>query len=513
MSTKPPTPLEFETEPKLLGLLSQLPIVMWTTDRQLCFTSSTGAGLEKLGLRPQQAIGTSMYEFFRTKDHNFPAIQAHLAALEGQSGKFEQEWLSSTFRSFVEPLYDAHGQIYGCLGIALDVTDSKAHEYALQRDQQRMREEMLEQSAKLSASHARLQSESAERVRTQEALQREQQFNAHIVSATPSLISALAPDGTTRAINPSVTKVLGYTPEEILGQNWWHLVYPGKDYCQVEQLFKDLEKGPVKDYPMVVTTKHGQKRTISWNSANRRDAGGNLTEIIGIGVDITAHKQLEKALRDRQQVLRQMLDAYERDRRLISMEIHDGLIQQMTGAVMQMQAADVKIAQNPTRAKEQLGQAVQMLRECIAEARRLMSGLRPPVLDEEGVVAAIDYLVQELRKEIHDVTFVNTTQFERLAAPLENTLFRITQESINNLRRHSHASQAAIRLSDEDHQIHLMVRDDGVGFDQKSVSPDRFGLKGIIERAELLGGSAHITSSPGDGTTVDVFLPKIDALE
>jgi signal transduction histidine kinase len=264
---------------------------------------------------------------------------------------------------------------------------------------------------------------------------------------------------------------------------------------------------------MCVTTKLGQKRAISWNSANRRDADGNLTEIIGIGSDITEHKQLEGALRERQQILRQMLDAYERDRRLISMEMHDGLIQQMTGAVMQMQAADIKIEHNPARAKEQLGQAVLMLRECIAEARRLMSGLRPPVLDEDGVVAAIEYLVEELRKDMAEVSFENTTTFDRLAAPLENTLFRITQESINNLRRHSQAQQAAIRLSDEDHQIHLMVRDDGVGFDQKEVSPDRFGLKGIVERAELLGGSAHITSSPGHGTSVDVFLPKIDALE
>ena len=513
MSVDKPESNNAASDERLLKLLDQLPVVVWTTDCDLRFTSSTGAGLSSLGLRPGQAVGVSLYEFFRTKDRNFPAIRSHLAALEGISGSFEQEWLGNTYRSFVEPFRDADEKIIGCLGISLDVTDSKANEFALRSAQEQLHEEILEKSARLSESHAQLETESEERRKAQQALEREQEFNAHIVSNTPSLISALTLDGITTFINPAVTKVLGYLPEEIIGKNWWEICYPGKDFQQVEKLYQDFEKGPVKDYPMVVTTKYGAKRVISWNSANRPESDGTIKEVIGIGSDITDSLHLEKSLRDRQQVLRQMLDAYERDRRLISMEMHDGLIQQMTGAVMELQSANAKLDKNPTRAAEQMKKSEFMLQECIAEARRLMSGLRPPVLDEEGVVAAIEYLAEELRKDISDVSFESTAEFDRLAAPLENTIFRITQESINNLRRYSNAKQAAIRISDEEDQVHLLIRDDGVGFNLEEVPPDRFGLKGIRERCELLGGTAHITSVPGEGTTVDVFLPKIDAWE
>lgn len=513
MSAENPDSENSDSEQRLLKLLGQLPVVIWTTDCDLRFTASTGAGLSTLGLRPGEAVGVSLYEFFRTRDQNFPAIQSHLVALEGNSSTFEQEWLGNTYRSFVEPFKDAAGEVIGCLGISFDITETKVSEFALRSAQEQLHVEILEQSEKLTASHEQLKTEAAKRRKTQQALQREQEFNAHIISNTPSLISALSPEGNTRFINPAVTQVLGYTADEIIGKNWWQLCYPGKDYKQVEKLYEDLKQGPVSNYQMVVTTKEGAKRTISWSSANRLEPDGTLSEVVGIGTDITNSQQMEQSLRHRQQILRQMLDAYERDRRLISMEMHDGLIQQMTGAVMELQSAHVKLEKNPARAKEQLEKSEAMLQECISEARRLMSGLRPPVLDEAGVIAAIEYLVEELRNDISDVSFESTATFDRLAAPLENTLFRITQESINNLRRYSNAKQAAIRLSDEDHQVHLLIRDDGVGFNLEDVPPDRFGLKGIRERCELLGGTAHISSVPGEGTTVDVFLPKIDALE
>ncbi len=136
------------------------------------------------------------------------------------------------------------------------------------------------------------------------ALESEKAFTTHIVSAAPTLICALAPDGSTLSVNDAVCRVTEYSRQEILGQNWWPLFYPGKEYAQVEQLYKDFDMlGQVTNYEMTLTTKHGEQRVISWNSVNRYDDQGNLQEIIGIGADITEQKQAEAAVRELNQDL------------------------------------------------------------------------------------------------------------------------------------------------------------------------------------------------------------------
>ncbi|OLP16744.1 hypothetical protein BST81_19920 [Leptolyngbya sp. 'hensonii'] len=117
----------------------------------------------------------------------------------------------------------------------------------------------------------------------------------------------IATDGTTNSINQAVTQVTGYSAQELIGQNWWQIFYPGEEYQQVEQLFQDFEMGQVIDYEMTLTTRTGQKRVISWNSVNRWDEKGALIEVFGIGVDVTARKRAEEALR--QQARRELLVA------------------------------------------------------------------------------------------------------------------------------------------------------------------------------------------------------------
>jgi two-component system, cell cycle sensor histidine kinase and response regulator CckA len=125
-------------------LVELLPGLVWTTDQRLRFTSSNGAGLSALGLRPGQVIGMALEEYFGRSDPGFPPLAAHRAALQGRSSEFQQIWAGRTFRCFVDPLLGPDGEVRGTTGIALDVTDQKRAERAL-----REREEELTQAQRL----------------------------------------------------------------------------------------------------------------------------------------------------------------------------------------------------------------------------------------------------------------------------------------------------------------------------------------------------------------------------
>ena len=138
--------------------------------------------------------------------------------------------------------------------------------------------------------------QTSERARVEVALRAERDHSQQIIHGTPSIICGIAPDGTTLFINPAGEQTTEYQVEELVGRNWWQTFYPGEAYRQVEQLHHDFQQGNVRDYDMVMTTKSGEKRTITWNSLNRFDSAGQLVEIIGFGHDVTTRKQVEAEL-------------------------------------------------------------------------------------------------------------------------------------------------------------------------------------------------------------------------
>jgi signal transduction histidine kinase len=209
-----------------------------------------------------------------------------------------------------------------------------------------------------------------------------------------------------------------------------------------------------------------------------------------------------------QQLLRHLLDLQERDRKLTAFEIHDGLAQLITGVLMKLQALDACKELLPSSIAGPLQEAMQLIQESNQEARRLIGGLQPPMLDELGIVAALEYLIEELRRRHPAVVeFHSQLSRPRLEPPLESALFRIAQESLNNAIRHSQSPRILVELHSIDGSVRLCVRDWGAGFDPQNVGNEHFGLRGIRERARLLGGTATIQSVRGQGTTVTVELP------
>ena len=133
------------------------------------------------------------------------------------------------------------------------------------------------------------------------------------------------------------------------------------------------------------------------------------------------------------------------------------------------------------------------------------------MLDEYGIVPAIEHLIEDhLASGGAEVDFISSVAIHRLARPLESALFRIVQETLGNIRRHSKSKHVRLELRHDGPFVRLTVEDMGVGFEPDKVGADHFGLRGIRERARLLGGRADIRSKPGRGTTVLVELPMLE---
>ncbi len=224
--------------------------------------------------------------------------------------------------------------------------------------------------------------------------------------------------------------------------------------------------------------------------------------------EVEQRQKTQEALEHEQRSLTRLLQASDHERRLIGYEIHDGLAQQLAAAIMHLQMHESRRSESPEQADDELHAAAESLRQAHSEARRLIRDVRPPVLDESGIEAALYSLVQSVeRPEGPRVEFQCVVRFDRLPAVLENAIYRMAQQAVTNACQYSQSERLKVSLFQEGDLLHLEVQDWGIGFDPKTVPDDRFGLEGIRERARLLGGELAVESEPGKGTYIRVTLP------
>ena len=312
-------------------------------------------------------------------------------------------------------------------------------------------------------------------------------------------------------VNATFAKMLGYAPEELAGKGYNEFTHPDDVRAQ-KTILEELFRG---ERDKIVLEKRYIHRDggIIWGRLNVsliHDADGAPIYGIAIIENITEKKQSAEAIQKEQQLLRRIIDLHERDRQITAYEIHDGMAQQVAAALLHLGAFRRLRDCDAIAAEQSLDAASKLMSQCADEARRLISGLRPLVLDEYGIVEAIDYLVCENRERSGmRIDFLHDVRFKRLAPPLESAAFRIVQEALANACRHGQSEIVIVELTQSEDRLHIKVRDQGPGFDPSAVGESCFGLRSIRERARLLGGRAEIESAPGSPTVVNVELPVV----
>ena len=195
---------------------------------------------------------------------------------------------------------------------------------------------------------------------------------------------------------------------------------------------------------------------------------------------------------------------------MVAYDIHDGLIQMIVGVRFQLSNYAAHRRTAPSEAEGELQKGLDQLGAAIAEARRVIEGLRPFALDELGLVTTLQEFAQGLAEDSGwDLEFQVSPPDLRAPTAIETTAFRIAQEALTNARKYAEADRVLVRISAENGHLSVEVRDWGRGFDPASVLARResVGLAGIRERARLLGGHCTIESEPGRGASIQAVLP------
>jgi signal transduction histidine kinase len=199
------------------------------------------------------------------------------------------------------------------------------------------------------------------------------------------------------------------------------------------------------------------------------------------------------------------------ERNRIAREIHDTLAQAFTGILIQLGVARRIVSQQPEEAWELVGRVEQLARQGLAEARRSVWALQPQATEYRDLATALPHAVEQLISSTPVRAHVSVHGTPRpLPADVGMNLLRIGQEAVNNTLRHAHAHELFIALTFDDDQVRLCIRDDGQGFDlRQQEEGGGFGLIGMRQRAERIGGQLTLSSEPGQGTEVAVTAPAV----
>ncbi len=449
-----------QTEDRLLHLaVTGAPIALSMIDRSGAISLSIGKGAERLTRPRSTIIGRSIYEVYAGAPQ---VLRNFERALQGEAFEDHVRLDGVMFDSHYFPVRDEQGQVQRVIVVSTDVTDQKKAEEAL-----------VESEARFST------------------IFQEAGIGIVIEDAQGRILDS----------NPKFLSMLDYTLEE-LRQRWFSEVTHPQDVELSQKFFDELVSGKRESYQIVkrYLRKDGE---VVWGrmiTAMVRTPDGKPRFMIGTVEDITAQKQIEADLIE---VQRRLLQEREMERLHLAQELHDGPLQDIIGVSYQLEALEDALEEESDLA--QLRVTKSALEELTRTVRAICGELRPPALAPFGLEKAIRSHVQSFQETHPEYRVVLNLAHDRHILPEETrlALFRIYQESMNNILRHAQASTIWVRFLMDEEQAVLEIQDDGKGF----LMPERgldlareghLGLVGAIERAEAAG--ENWKSSPNRAT-------------
>ncbi len=357
-----------------------------------------------------------------------------------------------------------------------------------------------------------------------ELIGKNQELDA-IVHTAPDIIFSRQPDGSRDYISDRFYDYTGADPGSANGFGWLDYVHEeDKDQAMLHWM-RCVESGA--NYESEYRIRSAEK-TYRWFRARAvpiRDDGGKIIKWYGICSDIHDSKMLEQSIRDNAAQLEKMVDTrtdelrrlsvrlmtmQDQERRRIARDLHDGLGQELAVAKMVL---DKMFLQKPPQPQEETWvQASAIIDRAIQEVRTMSHLLHPPLLDEVGLQSALGWYVEGLAKRsgIETLLEVRPTDFPRLSPDIETAVFRIVQEALTNVFRHSGAKKVCITLTQKDENIVVAVLDDGKGIDDRiaELRPESVGvgIGGMKQRAREFGGELRLTNHE-PGTLVELLIP------
>ena len=483
-----------------------------------------------LGYTEAELLGKTVWDFMHEDDIAENKRSYERLMMEGIPFKLERRliredrsiiWVDAS----VSPIRDAEDKPQSAVAVEVDITGRKQAEEALQQLNLQLEERVLSRTAKLRAVNQTLREEIAERKKAEDALRKSEaaareneEKLSTLFELLPVGISFLDTQGQIIQMNSALANMLKLSKDQVSDQ-----IYKSRTYIRANGTLmsptefasrRALEEG--KTVYNVETGVVMENNEVVWTSVSAAPVAVADVGTVVVTADITESKRAERALqesRERLQILSQRLvEVQEDERRAIARELHDRVGQTLAALNINLIIISGQLGSEvDEQISTRLNDSMKLVAETISLVRDVMSNLRPSVLDDYGLEAAIEaYLSQFMsRYEI-------TTKFEkphppipRLGPSIEMTFLRIAQESLMNIARHAQASQVTLSLWQAENAVWMTVQDNGLGIVswQNANRPGSHGLTIMRERAEAFGGDLQVSSVPGEGTRVEVRIP------
>ena len=366
-----------------------------------------------------------------------------------------------------------------------------------------------------------------DRVRAEAALRENERVLSTLLSNLPGMVYRCQNDAdwTMHFISEGCRELTGYAPEELLGNlktSYGQIIHSHDQRAVFETVQTELRKRQPFELSYRIRTASGAEKWVWERGRGIFSANGELLALEGFVTDITAKRQaeIERAdalLRERQareEFTDLLIASQEAERRRIAGELHDSLGQNLLLIKNRAQLA-LTGETTPTDSRAQLEGIQELASHAIAEVRQISQNLHPYQLDQLGLTRALEAMIDNAAQS-------SSVVFERTLEPVDEVFrgeavtnfYRVVQETVNNILKHSQARRARIVLERDVRHVRLWIEDDGRGFGTggpaRDVTTRGFGLKNTAERVRILGGSLKVDSRPGAGTRVEAMVPIVE---